>query len=158
MENPVDAVSVALNGGRAPVALPKAGSEQPVAAPLARDPSRPVDTVEISKAARFRAAKLLQRQVDQDKPVLQGEGADRPASPGQDINFSFNRDLGMLTKQIVNSKTGEVEKQIPPEELVKLRARIHEFLKSTGKSGQADPKQLESLGSGADEGASEGAA
>ncbi len=158
MENPVDAVSGMVNGGRALTAPPSGGSDAPAAVPPSREPAAvPVDTVEISTAA-VQAARSKQVDLPQ-RPAARGEAAPVPQKPRTDseVNFNFNKDLGLMTKQVVNSQTGKVEKEIPPEELVKLRARIQKAVDNF-KSHHAKPPSGGIVKGGAADGASEEAA
>jgi hypothetical protein len=126
MENPVDAVSSLVSGGRALTTPPSGGSGLP-SVPPPEPASSPVDTVDISPAA-IQAARSKQAALPR-KPVAAREPAEdsrQKETSGSEVSFNFNKDLGLMTKQIVNSQTGKVEREIPPEALVKLRARIQE--------------------------------
>ena len=157
MENPVEAVSGMVNGGRALTPPSPGGSDAP-AGPLPRESvAAPVDTVEISTAA-IQAARSKRVDLPQ-RPAAEGESVQVSRKPesGSEVSFSFNKDLGLMTKQIVNSQTGQVEKQIPPEELVKLRARIQKAVDSF-KSHHARPDPGGISKGGEADGASEEAA
>lgn len=132
MENPVDAVSGLVSGAQGLTAPPSGGRDAPVAGPPLRETlSSPVDTVEISpaaiqQAARSRQTDPLQRPAAQREPVQVPEKQES----GSEVSFSFNQDLGLMTKQVVNSQTRQVEREIPPEAQVKLRVRIQKAVDS----------------------------
>ncbi len=43
------------------------------------------------------------------------------------IKFSISKDTGDIVVQVINRKTDEIIRQIPPEELLKLRAKLKEI-------------------------------
>ena len=128
MENPVDAVTNAVSGGQALTPPPAGVGNAPPPVQPNREPVTPrTDTVEISTAA-FQASRASgTRKVElPQRPTAKDESVQVPQKPQSDseVNFSFNKDLGLMTKQVVNSQTGKVEREIPPQELLDLRARI----------------------------------
>jgi flagellar protein FlaG len=40
----------------------------------------------------------------------------------------YNKDAGQVVVQVIDKRTNEVIKQIPPEELLEVSKRIHEFI------------------------------
>jgi len=40
----------------------------------------------------------------------------------------YNKDAGQVVVQVIDKRTNEVIKQIPPEELLEVAKRIHEFI------------------------------
>ena len=40
----------------------------------------------------------------------------------------YNKDVGQVVVQVIDKRTNEVIKQIPPEELLEVAKRIHEFI------------------------------
>ena len=40
----------------------------------------------------------------------------------------YNKDAGQVVVQVIDQRTNEVIKQIPPEELLEVAKRIHEFI------------------------------
>jgi flagellar protein FlaG len=40
----------------------------------------------------------------------------------------YNKDAGQVVVQVIDKRTNEVVKQIPPEELLEVAKRIHDFI------------------------------
>ncbi len=61
----------------------------------------------------------LEKIANETKEVLEGIN--------EAIRFSISKDTGDIVVQVVNKKTDEIIRQIPPEELVKLRTKLKEI-------------------------------
>lgn len=139
---PIQSVTApkAAQGYVPPEAL--AGST-PAQAPRPRPVSAPggrTDRVEISTQA-LEAAKS---QVIKLRPAQASKGSGEAKGPGGHVNFDYNQDLGILTKQIVDRVTGKVEKQFPPEAVVALREQLHKVLgEFIQNNGGAKPEPLD---------------
>ncbi len=63
--------------------------------------------------------KALEKLAKEAKEALEGLN--------RSIRFSISKDTGDIVVQIIDKKTKEVLKQIPPEELIKLKVKLREI-------------------------------
>ncbi len=72
---------------------------------------------------RLEEGKFSQEQLEQ----LVHETKDVLEDINKGIRFSISKDTGDIVVQVINRKTDEVIRQIPPEELLKLRTKLKEI-------------------------------
>ena len=146
--NPIDALSGvgkggASSGGYAAQALVEA--QDPVAQAQTRsaDPRQDIrsDKIELSAQALIAAAQAgLKDAFGKDLPQ------DRPADMQSynpvnlNIQFNFNKELGILEATVIDAKTHKILRQVPPQDVLELQSRIHQYAKSRAERAQSgDP-------------------
>ena len=151
-DNPVDQVVAAGGGGGAPPSLrpPVATEGEPTPAKQPAAPPR-LDKVEISAAGQAAAVEAVRIHGVAPAAVQAPSKAPPAEAPREDgsVSINFNKDLGILQAKIVDPVTHEVIREIPPDDVLKMAARIRTFFKERATSAaRAEEDGPELLGSG----------
>ena len=91
---------------------------------------RPVEETELGNlkaSGKDDEEKLEKRLSEEEVKKLAKETKDVLEDLNKGIRFSISKDTGDIVVQVVNRKTNELIRQIPPEELVKLRTKLKEI-------------------------------
>ena len=71
------------------------------------------------------------------RPVVEEQAPQTPVAEAIEVeaavrnhrlDFHFDKATGRMVMEIYNRQTGDVERQVPPEELLRLAARLHEMV------------------------------
>ncbi|MCB1878000.1 MAG: flagellar protein FlaG [Chromatiales bacterium] len=108
---------------------PGANKPATVSAPGKAEPPGQGDLAEVRKAKQEKDASALQdRSVDPaDLEELVDELNDTVQSVNRVLEFSVDQDSGLTVISVSNKETGELIRQIPPEEVVALRKHLQEM-------------------------------
>lgn len=100
------------------------GDAPPESSPQAQRPMAPPEQQAAAEPASEVSEGVMRNRVEQ---AVQDINAKIATSRQAHIKFSIDSDLGSVIVQVVDTKTDEVIRQIPPEEVVALQKRMTEM-------------------------------
>ena len=102
------------------------------------DASEPDSPIDKSKGISFSADKLIERQEGDDTDGAVDEALskinDFVQSKSRQLNFSVDDDSGRQVIKVTDAGSGDVIRQIPTEDVLKLSARIQELQSDVGSA------------------------
>ena len=162
--NPIDALSGvgkggASSGGYAARALTDPQDASVQAQSKAADPVQAgrADRIELSAQAIIAAAQSGQKDAF-GKDLPQARPADMQSFNPINLNiqFNFNKELGILEATVIDSKTHKILRQVPPQDVLELQSRIHQYAKSRAQRAQSGDPSVRTEASGKSPGEEQG--
>ena len=106
------------------------------------NPSKPKTTKEIQEDVKVQVAVKKAQEEEQEKVEEVKESNEikqemselvvklnREMSPlSHDIEFGYNEDLGQLMVNVIDSRTGDIIRQMPSEEAIKIKTKMKELV------------------------------